>query len=53
MRKKNIRKIKIRKALATDYISLGLRVIQGFIDYVEKANEQAYEELMTSGNGEP
>lgn len=46
-----IRKIKIRKALATDYISLGLRVIQGFIDYVEKANEQAYEELMTSGNG--
>ena len=45
------RKIKIRKALATDYISLGLRVIQGFIDYVEKANEQAYEELMTSGNG--
>lgn len=47
----NIRKIKIRKALATDYISLGLRVIQGFIDYVEKANEQAYEELMASGNG--
>ena len=47
----NIRKIKIRKALATDYISLGMRVIQGFIDYVEKANEQAYEELMASGNG--
>ncbi len=46
-----IRKIKIRKALATDYISLGMRVIQGFIDYVEKANEQAYEELMASGNG--
>lgn len=46
----NIRKIKIRKALATDYISLGMRVIQGFIDYVEKANEQAFEELLASGN---
>ncbi len=47
----NIRKIKIRKALATDYVSLGQRVIQGFLDYVEKTNEHAFEELMASGNG--
>lgn len=45
------RKIKIRKALATDYVSLGKRVIKGFIEYVEKTNEQAYDEIIASGSG--
>lgn len=46
----DIRKTKIRKALATDYFSLGKRVIRGFIEYVEKTNEQALEELINRRN---
>lgn len=45
----NVRKVNIRKALATDYVSLGKRVIKGFVEYVEKTNEHAYKELMGFG----
>jgi hypothetical protein len=47
------RKIEIEKALATDYVSLGKRIIRGFIDYVEECNEHAFEELMSFDSGNP
>lgn len=46
----NIRKTEIRKALATDYNSLGKRIIKGFIEFVEKTNEQAFEDMLKKRN---
>lgn len=41
-----IRRIKIGKILAMDYRELGRRVLNEFRDYVEEANEQAFEDLL-------
>lgn len=41
-----IRKRKIEKVLATDYRSIGSRILKEFIEYVEKVNERAFEELI-------
>lgn len=46
----DIRETQIRKALETDYVLLGKRVIRGFVEHIEKTNEQAYEEIMAVGN---
>ncbi len=40
------RKMKIQKVLAMDYHSIGARILSEFIEYVEKVNEQAFEELI-------
>jgi len=41
-----IRQMKIGKILAMDYRELGRRVLNEFRDYVEEANEQAFEDLL-------
>lgn len=40
------RKMKIEKVLAADYKSIGSRILKEFIEYVEKTNEHAFEELI-------
>ena len=42
-----IRKRKIEKVLATDYRSIGGRILKEFTEYVEKVNEQAFEEILS------
>lgn len=41
-----IRKQKIQKVFSMDYRSLGKRVLQEFREYVEQANEQAFQKLL-------
>ena len=41
-----IRNIKIKKVLATDYRSIGERILKEFTGYVEMVNEQAFEALI-------
>ena len=41
-----IRNQKIRKVLAMDYRSVGLRILQEFKQYVEQTNEQAFMDLL-------
>ena len=40
------RQTKIQKVFARDYRNLGKRVLEGFKEYVEQANEQALLELL-------
>ncbi len=40
------RKMKIQKVLDMDYRSIGSRILKEFIEYVERVNEQAFEELI-------
>lgn len=42
------RKMKIQNVLAMDYRSIGSRILKEFIEYVEKVNEQAFEEIIAS-----
>ena len=41
-----IRKKKIDKVLAMDYLSIGKKVLEAFITYTEQATEAALEEVL-------
>lgn len=43
------RKLKIEKVLAMDYRKISRRVLSGFKDFVDKTNEQAFEDLFRRG----
>lgn len=43
-----IRKIKIEKVLSMDYRSIGRRILNEFIGYVEKVNEDAFAEIINN-----
>ena len=43
------RKLKIKKVLAMDYRKISRRVLSEFKDFVDKTNEQAFEELFRRG----
>lgn len=42
----DVRKKKIEKVLSMDYKAIGSRILKEFIEYVERSNEQAFEELL-------
>lgn len=43
-----LRKIKIQKVVAMDYRNIGKRILNEFIEYVEKVNEDAFTEIINS-----
>ena len=47
---KEVREVKIKKALALDYRKMGREILSDFISYVNETNETAFEELYNSKN---
>lgn len=41
-----IRKKKLRRALAMEYTAIGRRMLEDFIAYIKETIEQAFEELL-------
>ena len=47
---KEVREVKIKKALSLDYRKMGREILSDFISYVNETNETAFEELYNSKN---
>jgi len=46
----DLRKIKIQKALSYDYKNIGERIFKEFKEYVDKTNEETFEQMLQNAN---
>lgn len=46
----NLRKTKIQKALSYDYKNIGERIFKEFKEYVDKTNEETFEQMLQNAN---